>query len=121
MVLLWSERRGQAVLSKPVPRIGGTSTWGSELTPWIGGTATWGNVSTRWLCFQVDGTLSEQWKSSLWCGRASDGSKLMVLGDSTKAVVGLIILGVTVFGTTIYVGGAIRFSFVQNGCQLNRW
>ena len=37
----------------------------------------------------------------------------MVLGGSTKAVVGWIIVGITGFGTTIYIGGAVRFSFVQ--------
>ena len=54
------------------------------------------------------------------CGRASEGSKLMVLGDSTKAVVGWITAVVTSFDTTIYIGGAVRFSLSKNGFQLNR-
>ena len=50
----------------------------------------------------------------------TDGSKLIVLGDNTKAVVGWIIVVVTSFDTTIYIGGAVRFVLSKNGFQLNR-
>ena len=59
---------------------------------------------------------------SLWCGRASDGSKLMVLGDSTKAVVGWMIDGDGfLLRPYIYIYWWGRtISLVRNGFQLNR-
>ena len=38
----------------------------------------------------------------------------MVLGGSTKVVVGWIIVCMTGFDTTIYFSEAVRFSFVKN-------